>query len=243
MKLKTVLGDVNFKIPTGNNFYNSSGWFLMTKEYLLKYMRLYYGNREVLEGFLDHSGQITSQGITDMIDTLDLTFMANTWKYDHLYALYTAKYNPIWNYEGSEERKIVRNTTDTHTGQDSVASSGTDTTSYTGSEKDTNSGGVQNAKTTYDSDTDYDTEKSTDTRSTERTFTNRKDELTHGKTDTTTFGNTHTVGEHITETMTRGGNMGTMSTQTMIEQELTIAGKLDLINRIVLDCVHAICYS
>ena len=243
MKLKTVLGDINFKIPTGNNFYNSSGWFLMTKEYLLKYMRLYYGNREVLEGFLDPSGQLTAQGVTDMVDTLDLTFMANTWKYDHLYTLYAAKYNPIWNYEGSEERHRERDYTDDHTGTDTDTDSGTDTTEYKGSEKDTNSGGVQNAKTTYDSDTDYDTEKSTDTRSTERTFTNRKDELTHGKSTETEYDSTHTIHEEETEKMTRGGNMGTMSTQTMMEQELEIAGKLDLINRIVLDCVQAICYS
>ena len=175
MKLKTVLGDINFKIPTGNNFYNSTGWFLMTKEYLIKYMKMYYGNREVLDGFLDPAGKLTAQGVTDMVDTIDLTLMANTWKYDHLYALYVAKYNPIWNYEGSEERHRERDYTDEHTGTDTDTDSGTDTTEYKGSEKDTNSGGVQNAKTTYDSDTDYDTEKSTDTRSTERTFTNRKD--------------------------------------------------------------------
>ena len=60
MKLRTVLGDINFKIPTGNNFYNSTGWFLMTKEYLIKYMKMYYGNREVLDGFLDPAGKLPS---------------------------------------------------------------------------------------------------------------------------------------------------------------------------------------
>lgn len=243
MRLQTAIQQ-GLELPMGNNFYNSKGWFLLIKNDLMRMLRIWFGKREIFDSFLNDFGTaFRDDSIQDMKDTIDLMFMSNTWKYDHLWMIYTAEYNPIWNYDGSETKETDRTFTDAHTGQDSTASTGTDTTAYKGTQKDTNSGSIQTARTTYDSSTDYNTNKETDTRSTERTFTNRQDELTHGKTDTTTFGNTHTVGEHITETMQRGGNQGTTTTQEMADQEIRLAGKMNLLHTIALDVVQCLCYS
>ncbi len=242
MKLKELLNNPDFSVPF-NNFYNSKPWYLLISADLIRMLKTWYGRRDVLDDFLNRSGELEADGMEDIQNCIDLALMANCWKYDHLYSIYSAEYNPIWNYEGSEKRETVRDMTDAHTGKDTDTDSGTDTTSYKGSQKDTNSGSLQEARTTYDSDTDYDTNKTTDTRATERTYTDRQDELKHGKKTETDYNSTNTVHEAVTETMERGGNMGVVSTQTMAQQEIELAGRLQLLQSITLDIVSAICYN
>lgn len=242
MKLKEVLQNAAFSLPF-NNFYNSKPWYLLISADLPRMLKTWYGRRDVLDDFLTRSGELDADGLEEISNCIDLALMANTWKYDHLYGIYAAEYNPIWNYEGSEHRETVREFTDKHTGKDTDTNSGTDTTTYKGSQKDANSGSLQEARTTFDSDTDYDTNKTTDTRAIERTFTNRSDEFKHGKKTETDYNSTNTVNESVKETMERGGNMGVVSTQTMAEQEIELAGKLQLLQTITLDIVDAICYS
>ncbi len=242
MKLKEVLTDPAFILPF-NNFYNSKPWYHLIQADLVRMLSGWYGRRDILDDFLTRSGALDPDGMADILNCIDMAFMANTWKYDHLYSIYAAKYNPIWNYEGSEKKELKRDYTDAHSGKDTDTNSGTDTTSYKGSQKDTNSGNIQEARTTFDSDTDYDTNKTTDTRATTRTFTDRADELKHGKKTETDYNSTHTIHEESTEEMTRGGNMGVVSTQDMARQELELAGRLNLLQTITLDIVDAICYS
>ena len=242
MKLKELLNNENFSFPF-NNFYNSKPWYLLISADLPRMLKTWYGRRDVLDDFMDRSGELEADGMEDIQNCIDLALMANTWKYDHLYSIYEAEYNPIWNYEGSEKREVLRDMTDAHTGKDTDTNSGTDTTSYKGSQKDTNSGSLQEARTTYDSDTDYDTNKTTDTRATERTFTDRTDELKHGRKIETDYNSTNTVHEAVTEKMERGGNMGIVSTQDMARQEIDLAGRLQLLQAITLDIVSAICYN
>ena len=241
MILKELLTDPGFSFPF-NNFYNSRPWYLLIKTDLQRMLRTWFGRRELLDDLLA-AGELTPEALDEIENTIDLAFMANTWKYDHLYGIYAAEYNPIWNYEGTERRDFQRDYTDAHTGKDTDTNSGTDTTSYKGTQKDTNSGDLQESRTTFDSDTDYDTNKTTDTRAVERTFTNRQDELKHGKKVETDYNSTNTIGETIVETTTRGGNMGVVSTQTMAQQEIELSRKLDLLKEICLDIVNAICYS
>ena len=306
MLLKEAIRKADFRIPF-NNFYNSKPWFLLVKADLMRLLRIWYGNREILDRFLNDRGELVYT--EDLVDAIDLTLMSYTWKYDHLYSIYEAKYNPIWNYEGTETRELRREDEDRHTGTDETAASGTDTTTRTGnitntktgndtfakagsethgktgtesivqsgSIKDQNAGGIQNARTTFDSAVALDTDKTTDSSNTTTTynnktdattfnttetdsFTNRTDTTTynntdtqtfnniadatvHGKKDTTTYNSTMRGNLYETETTTRGGNMGTMSTQNMMEQEITVAGRLRLIADITLDIVNAICYS
>ena len=241
MRLKELLSNNSFRIPT-NNYYNSRGWYLLLFRDLPAMMELWYGRREILDSLLDY-GELTPDALTDIERILELTLKANAWKYDHLYELYTAEYNPLWNYDGKETRTVDRTVDDDHSGYDSDVETGSTTVNYNGSQKDTNSGSLQSARTTFDSDTDYDTDKDVDTRSVERTYTNRNDKTDHGKTVTHNYNNNKDVAEHTVETMERGGNQGTTTTQAMFLEELDVAGKLHLMEEITLDLVNSICYS
>lgn len=232
MLLKDKISAGEIHIPTGNNFYNSRPWFLLIKNDLLRMLKYWHGNREMFDDMTD----------SDITDLLDLSFMANCWKYDHLYELYIAEYNPIWNYEGSETRDRTLTSNDSHTGQDTSTLSGHDDTVQTGSIKDQNGGALTRSRTTYDSSTELETDKEADTRETTTTYNSKKDEVTYGKTDTMTYASGHSIGETEHEVMTRGGNMGTTSTQSMMLQEMDVAIKMRLLDTIALDCVQTICY-
>lgn len=251
MTLKEFLNRVDFNdIRTDNQFYNSKLWFQMIRGSFLRFLRMWHGKREVLDML---------ETVDDVKEAIDLCFMSNAWKYDHLYSIYIAEYNPIWNYEGEEVRTFHRDLGEDKIGEDSISTTGSDTVersgddsvTTTGSYKDQQGGKLQQDRTTFDSDTAYSTDGSTDTRNTQRTYTDLKDqtdynsetETTYGKTETTSYDSGRNLTEDTEERMTRGGNMGVTSTQTMMEQEINIAGKLHLFEVIALDIVQAICYS
>lgn len=241
MYLKDLIANENFSLLF-NNAYNSKEWFLLIKNDLPRMLRLWHGRREIYDYLLDPEDGLTPEALQDIRDLIDLSFTNNSWKYDHLYSIYKAEYNPIWNYDGSELKETTRNYTDEHTGTDTDTHSGQDTLTYSGTEKDENSGALQEARTTFDSDTDYDTNKTSDTRATTKSFTNRVDTTGHGHEIETEYDSEHTITETVKETMKRGGNQGTTTTQDMAEQELVLAHKLQLLSTICLDIVEAICY-
>jgi len=254
MLLKDAIA-AGLSIPEGNNFYNSKPWFLFIKSQLIKLMKVNHGRREVFLRYLDKHGEITPEGINEMRELFDVTLMCNTWKYDRLWDIYTAEYNPIWNYEGSETRILSRHEvgtldqTDAKTGYDNTTHGGNDTTVQSGSVADVNSGSLQNSRTTYDDNTALDTDKTTDTRSTTTTYNNKTDKTTFGKTERVDYNTTVDVDNDTTrqvdeeETTTRGGNMGTTSTQSMMAQQIDIAGRLTLLQTIALDLVESVSYS
>jgi hypothetical protein len=233
------------EIP-GNSLYNSEKWFISSKNWILPILQRYYGRREVLDSIADDSESVQDI-VADVESTIVVLFALNTWKYKHLYNLYSAEYNPIWNVDGTEVTTTKRETIGTKDSTDSK--SGTDTLSYSGSESlgktgdDTleylgssskgiagtvtgiNSGDVQQARTTFDSDTDYDTDKTTDSTKHEtvygktalgtsdpyaemESFTGRKDKTTYNSSDTrsftdredaTTYNSSNTLDEDTTE--------------------------------------------
>lgn len=133
MKLKEMLTNFNFPF---NNWYNSKEWYLLIRADLPRMLRTWYGNRELFDMFLDKHGDLTPAGEIEIKDTIDITLMANTWKYDHLYNIYTAEYNPIWNYDGTDKEERER----TNTGTQANARSGYDTLEKLGSEKNEHGG-------------------------------------------------------------------------------------------------------
>lgn len=242
MLLKELISNNAVVVPTANNFYNSKDWFLLIKNDLVRMLDTWHGKREVFDDYLDDHGQIDSGTASTITNMMDVTFMCNAWKYDRLYDVYIAEYNPIWNYDGSETRTRTRNLTDDHDGKDTSTLSGKDSTEQTGSIKDTAGGALTDSRTTFDSASFLDTDKSTDTRTNTKTFNQKKDETTWGKKDTMEYDSTHTIAESETETLVRGGNQGTTTTQAMIQEQLALAGKLNLLQVIALDVVHGICY-
>ena len=264
-----------FTLPTLNNFYNSEPWYLFTINILPGILKRYYGNRELFDDIiLDSSGHDRTD--TDIIqetkDSVDYLFIMNNWKYKHLYDLYTAEYNPIWNVDGIEKETITRETKNTGTqtnkgsGDDTLVKSGNmtdkktgdDTIVQTGSIKDENGGGVQNARTTFDSgSTHYDTDKTTDTGSTTTTFNQKTDKTTYNSTNTTTYnsvqdkttyGKTDTRTDNLTENESistikeRGGNIGVTMTQDMFSREVNLTDTFKFIDTIARDIAINISY-
>lgn len=230
-----------------NTLYNSKEWFLFSKQWILPILQRYYGRHEVLDSIADDSVPMQDV-VNDVKSTIVVLFAMNTWKYEHLFNLYVAQYNPIWNVDGEEKTVTHREESGTldktdgksgddtleYMGSEGLAKSGDDTLEYLGSSSKgisgtistKNSGDVQQAKTTFDSDTDYDTEKTTDTTASDNTygkksdgtsdpysestsFTGRKDKTTYNSTDTrsftnrkdkTTYNSTNTIGEDTTGT-------------------------------------------
>lgn len=206
MRIKELYTDNSTIIPVGNNYYNSREWFLQTYNLLDGLIRRTQGNRILYEDL---------ETLDDVKAAVDDLLVFNRYKYDHLWKLYVAEYNPLWNVDGTEKtiRERVNTGTqenalsgkdsleylgsekDSHTGHDDVTKSGSesrartghDDVTQTGSITDSNSGNVTSSRTTFDSSTFADTDKDTDTRSTTTTFNNKKDQTNYNSTDTTSF--------------------------------------------------------
>jgi len=156
-----------------------------------------------------------------------MKFAINTWSakelpsWERYYAAATVEYNPIENYNRTEDSTITHSGTDSnqasgddvdeHTGYDSIVGSGTDTdTSY---------------RTSYDNNTFAGTDKvemlkgSTQTNNHNSTITH-----TNGRLDETTYGHTIDTDSNIS------GNIGVTTSQQMLEQELAITPKLNMFN-------------
>lgn len=132
--------------------------------------------------------------------------------------IYTAalkEYNPIENYNRTEIETVETDRSETHSGTDSRA------IISSGSETNTGTDTSQNSTTGYDSNTLY---------------LHDKNELTHGHGVTTsgTGSDTMTHGEKIVndDSITREnhttGNIGVTTSQQMLEQEIEVAAKLNV---------------
>lgn len=206
MRIRDLYTDNTTIIPVGNNYYNSREWFLQTYNLLDGLIRRTQGNRILYEDL---------ETLDDVKAAVDDLLVFNRYKYDHLWKLYVAEYNPLWNVDGTEKtiRERVNTGTqenalsgkdsleylgsekDSHTGHDDVTKSGSevrartghDDVTQTGSITDSNSGNITSSRTTFDSSTFADTDKDTDSRSTTKTFNSKKDQTNYNSTDTTSF--------------------------------------------------------
>lgn len=246
-------------IPTTNHYYNSDDWYVHTAQYLDRLLSSTQGTRELFDEYkAEH---------TEIVDAVDDLFMFNTYKYRHLWKLYTAEYNPLWNVDGTE--KTIRERLNTGTqenklsGKDSLeyfgsekdSHTGHDDVTQTGSVTDTNSGNITSARTTFDSHEFADTDKDTDSRSTTTTFNSKKDQsnynsdMTHsftGRKDETSFGKTDTRTDNLTEheevTYIRGGNIGVTMTTQLETDEVNFVNSFHFLQTIVSDIANHISY-
>ena len=149
-----------------------------------------------------------------------------------LYEAAYAVYNPIENYnmqesstDGRKEDKTTKETTPSGTTQLETTHTGSETTTdtYYKAGLDSTGDGVQTDKITSQRDpallTDTVTTSYTDAKTTDTTT---PDNTIAGTFDGQTVGSYHDVQEHY---MKRAGNIGSMSTQTMILQEWSIREK------------------
>ena len=136
--------------------------------------------------------------------------------WERIFTASKLEYNPIENYNRTELETISDDHSDTHSGIDSSSASSSTTNSGT----DTNT----NSITSYDSNNYQGHDKS---------------ELTHGHVVTDSGSSSFTHGEVITHDgdITRNnhtsGNIGVTTSQQMLEQEIEVSAKLNVIKMIV----------
>ena len=163
------------------------------------------------------------------------TLIKNNYKYKTLFNTTNLEYNPIWNVDGTEERvkesSKESSDTDIFNNTDTLTKGGSDTSSSTGTDTETKS------VTTFDSDVFRDTEKTINTPNTTDTTTyNSSDTNRH----TGTVSNSYEDSENETETVTKQGNIGVTSTQSLISQEREVA-IFDFISIVEKDIIKNVC--
>lgn len=233
------LGDTIVHAPAA--FYASMEWWTdfvnPNAEKIKEYMRLWEGNRELMETITDQEwdsglGPVWPAGSWEAVSIwtdkyIDAMLSRNAYKYKRLYDLYLADFNPLWNVEGEE--KITFDWNMNRTGKDTNTRSGEDKNVASGTDTSTNS------TTTYDSSLDHPTDKNTlqHGRTDTRTYTNLKDEREYTNLKDTKSG---------TETKTRGGNIGVTKSTELAEDALNWAGMFKFIEIIAQDAANEISY-
>lgn len=163
-------------------------------------------------------------------------FIAKQWTIQHLINIIEAEYNPIENYNriedssdtlsGSDVLRMAGGNQETHSGTDTETHSGTDTDRHSGTDTTTNSISAEN-ESGWSNDTKAD-QLHGESIATEHGHTIND---THGHTitdqyqnrsDTTEYGKINTRNSNI------HGNIGVITNQQMIEQELELLRHFDI---------------
>ncbi len=165
-----------------------------------------------------------------------------TWQ--RIYNASLLEYNPIENYNRTEETTHQNFGAVTHSGKDTLQASGSDTNALTGTDSVSRSGSDTDttSKTSFDSNAYADVQKVQMTKGTLETDNiSHSETLTHGKKDETTYGHviTDATGHEIDSNIS--GNIGTMTTQKMLDEELTITPKLNIINYMITSFKNRFC--
>lgn len=176
------------------------------------------------------------------------TMCKSNWGY--LYKAFFSEYDPIENYNATEESTDSRSHTSDHTGTDGTTHTGTDTTAQSGEDTTTDSGtiGTTNSikdgtEKTINGIAGFNTQDdfSKDSSSTKTVNQTVKNDETRSLTGSTTYGKTETstldtadnttYNSTINETdsgshsLHRHGNIGVTTSQQMIESEIVLRQK------------------
>lgn len=171
-----------------------------------------------------------------------------------------AEYDPIENYHRTEERTDTISGSDTHSGDDKTTESGTDTDTESGTDTVADSGTDSTSTSGTDTTTNYVTSydsNSFQAHDKSDLLHGAGESITYGKSEGTTYGHKHTLGyghintlthgEKITKDYTNGssveayGNIGVTTSQQMLEQEIELAPKLNLVNYITESFINRFC--
>lgn len=156
--------------------------------------------------------------------------------WERIFTASQLEYNPIENYNRTELETISDDRTDTHSGNDVNKLSGTDTETTSGSNTQTNAGTdtQTNSITSYDSNTQYVHDISALQHGHTVTDNGSGSASTnYGKTETLTHGEKVVHEGDITRNNHTSGNIGVTTSQQMLEQEIEVSAKLNVIKMIV----------
>ena len=156
--------------------------------------------------------------------------------WERIFTASQLEYNPIENYNRTELETVSDDRTDTHSGNDINRLSGTDTETTSGSNTQTNAGTdtQTNSITSYDSNTQY--VHDTSALQHGHTVTDNGSgsaSTSYGKTETLTHGEKIVHEGDITRNNHTSGNIGVTTSQQMLEQEIEVAAKLNVMKMIV----------
>lgn len=222
--------------------YGSDDWFTWCKSWINQYIFSEYADRELFGRIEDADGSIAK--LLKVRDATHWLCIRNQYKYRHLYDLFLAEFEPLWNVDGTTKTTfawgMTRNGKDvlTRSGEDKNVRSGNQANAVTGTDTTTNS------TTTYDSSADHPTDKSA---------------LAHGRTDTLTFNSVTDTRTYTnlkdsreytnlkdikdgTETVERSGNIGVTKATDLAADALDWAGRFKLPDIIACDIVGVISY-
>ncbi len=156
--------------------------------------------------------------------------------WERIFSASQLEYNPIENYNRTELETISDDKTDTHSGNDISRLSGTDTDTVSNSNTQTNSGTdtQTNSITAYDTGTQYvhDTSALQHGRVISDSGSGSSS-TAYGKTETITHGEKIVHEGDITRNNHTSGNIGVTTSQQMLEQEIEVSAKLNVIRMIV----------
>ena len=167
----------------------------------------------------------------------------------------------ILNQTGTVNDQKTGDDTTTRTGNETDTKSGTETTTRTGSETNTETGSTTEttSRTTYDSPTFYDAEKvtttpnqATDTKTYNQVtdtaaFNNRTDTHTYNTVkDKTDYNNTNVNTRNLQDVektiYTRHGNIGVVSTVSLLKEYVELAEQINFLDIVAKDVVNSITY-
>lgn len=156
----------------------------------------------------------------------------NIFVWNRIFSASQLEYNPIENYNRTEIETIDDEHSDTHSGNDVSRLSGVDSQSTSNTETNSGTDTGTNKITAYDSNTLY-THDSSDVVHGHIVSDSGSASTTYGRTDTLTHGLVRSFDGEITRENHTTGNIGITTSQQMLEQEIEISAKLNVIKMIV----------
>lgn len=152
--------------------------------------------------------------------------------------------NDVTAFSGSDSRTNSGKDTTQDSGTEAIANTGTDATTHGGTDTTTNKVAGFDSNTLVDHDSSALAHGHTESLQHGHTMTTtfgKKEELTHGHVETVSMGHSETLthGEQIkddteiTHTSRIHGNIGVTTSQQMLESELELAPKLNIMNIII----------
>lgn len=222
-------------------YWGTDDWAIWCTNWINTYVYTMYGDRELFDYLIKDT---FIQTITAVHNATYYMALNNQYKYKHLYDLFEAEFEPLWNVDGTT--KTTFDWDMNRTGKDELTRSGEDKNVRSGNQANavTGTDTTTNSTTTYDSSSDHTTDKSA---------------LLHGRTDTLTFNSvtdtrTYTALKDSreytnlkdkksgTETVERTGNIGVTKATELAADALDWAGRFKLPEIIACDIVGAISY-
>ena len=206
---------------------------------------------------VDYDGALTPYARETQLDMIHQTAVINAKKYDKMISVYQAEYDPLQNYDRTEESTHTRTPDLTKGTTASSETTGSSDTSTESQIKQTHSStttpqSVQTVTETqvapYDATTYQPKQKDTTTASgstvTTDSYTGDPDTTTTTGTTSGTSSATQTETETGTDTTTISsrisGNIGVTTSQQMAESELTLAQKMVIWREIEQDLAAAV---